>query len=140
MSSSSAGGIASGLPGTVVRLTYSANINRGSEACQKLFLKAIKEMTETKEIDIIQTNSQEFLEMITIDTKNFTSWDVLVHTIMDTDGFRCQISEYINKLSLEDIKKQAMKILFNNSATYAFDVTTDVVTTAIEPQSDPSHK
>ena len=89
MSSSSAGGIASGLPGTVVRLTYSANINRGSEACQKLFLKAIKEMTETKEIDIIQTNSQEFLEMITIDTKNFTSWDVLVHTIMDTDGFRC---------------------------------------------------
>ena len=33
-----------------------------------------------------------------------------------------------------------MKILFNNSATYAFDVTTDVVTTAIEPQSDPSHK
>ena len=64
------------------------NINCGNEAGQKLFLKAIKEMIETKKIDIIQTNSQEILEMMTIDTKNFTSWGVLVHTIMDTDGFR----------------------------------------------------
>ena len=64
---------------------YSSDINPGTGAGQKLFLKATEERTDAKRVDVTQGNAKEFLEMMTDDAKNF-SWGSLVHRVVDKDG------------------------------------------------------
>ncbi len=111
---------------------YSSDINPGTESGRKLFLKATEERTDTKRVDVTQGNAKEFLEMMTDDAKNF-SWGSLVHRVVDTDGERRSILRDIRKLTLEAVKKQAMRIWNDSTATRASTLPTDFTTTEIDP-------
>lgn len=118
---------------------YSSDINPGTEAGRKLFLKATEERTDAKRIDVTQGNAKEFLEMMTDDAKNF-SWGSLVHRVVEKDGQRRSILRDIRKLSLEAVKLQAMRIWNDSTATQASTLPTEFTTTEIDPAADETDR
>ena len=115
MSGTNSGGTATPATTVFIMDPYSSNINPGTEAGRKLFLKATEERSDTKKIDVTQANAKEFLELMTDDAKNF-SWGVLVHRITDEDGEVRSILRDIQKLSFGRVKRQAMKIWFEKQS------------------------
>ena len=139
MSGTTSGGTVTPVTTAFIMDPYSSNINPGTEAGRKLFLKATEKRSDTKKINVTQANAKEFLELMMDDAKNF-SWGVLVHRITDEDGEVRSILRNIRKLSLDRVKRQAMRIWFDETATHTTALPQDFLTTAIDPANNQAHQ
>ena len=119
---------------TFVEDPFEGNINPGESNGQKLFTMATAERPKDSKITVSQSEVVNVMNLFRRDSNSF-GWGILTSCIESLDGVKHSILENYHSLTLDLVKKQAVRTFSDLSFALVDDVPDPMVTSIIDPAS-----
>lgn len=122
-------------PKVFVADPYKGNINPATDRGFNLYKEATAKLPTADRIKMSPENAQKLLRLLERDAKDF-GWGKIVHRVYTSPSQRKSILRNYNKVSIENVKKQAYLIWGNKNANFHSQFPEDMQVEDLDPEKD----